>query len=118
MAKGEIVVVIVYYLRRLQVSVAKVVEQELSGLRKGRVARVNVVVAVGVGRGVFLGVVTGMLVALEDGARADVFVGQWIAGIPQVDSALTAATATAGISSLIRLDQHQTPEGDSLLLRA
>lgn len=69
----------------LHMSVANVVEKKLSGLRKGRVTRVDVVVAVVVCH-IFeqarAAIGVEYLVAFECGASTNVLLTQWITGIP------------------------------------
>lgn len=69
----------------LHMTVAKVVEKKLSGLRKGRVTRVNEVVAVVVCH-IFeqarAAIGVEYLVAFECGTSTNVFLSQWITGIP------------------------------------
>jgi hypothetical protein len=69
----------------LHMTIANVVEKKLSGLRKGRVTRVDVVVAVVVCH-IFeqarAAIGVEYLVAFECGASTNVLLTQWITGIP------------------------------------
>jgi hypothetical protein len=64
---------------------------------------VNVIVAIGVCGGVFFVFVTQMFVAFEDGTTSGVFVGQRIAGIPQIDPDFTVIIAANHINKAINI---------------